>query len=127
MTAKTALSAVALAIGLSLLVVLVYMLTGRGVICLFHLITGWDCPFCGGTRAGVAFLHGDFATAWNYNGLALIGFAILAVRSVGWVVEWIKNPRATQGKRWFSGRWKVAWWVSVAVACVAYTVVRNLV
>ena len=28
-------------------------------VCLFHALTGWNCPGCGGTRAAYALLHGN--------------------------------------------------------------------
>jgi hypothetical protein len=32
--------------------------------CLFHLLTGMDCPGCGMTRAFLRLAHGDIAGAW---------------------------------------------------------------
>ena len=46
--------------------------------CVFHLVTGLDCPGCGMTRASVAVLHFDFAKAWHYNKLLFIVIPALA-------------------------------------------------
>jgi len=35
--------------------------------CVFKLLTGWDCPGCGGQRTVHAFLHGRMAEAVHYN------------------------------------------------------------
>lgn len=35
--------------------------------CIFKLMTGYDCPACGGQRAIHAFLHGDISEALHYN------------------------------------------------------------
>ena len=48
-----------------------YHLTGHGLPCPFRALTGYLCPGCGMTRAGVAILGGDFAKAWQYNPLSL--------------------------------------------------------
>ncbi len=42
--------------------------------CVFHTLTGYDCPGCGLQRALHALLHGHIADAWHYN--AYIFFAI---------------------------------------------------
>lgn len=35
--------------------------------CVFHQLTGWQCPGCGVSRAIHALLHGRFAEALSYN------------------------------------------------------------
>lgn len=35
--------------------------------CWFHELTGFDCPFCGGTRCLAALSHGDLLTAFGQN------------------------------------------------------------
>jgi hypothetical protein len=55
--------------------------------CVFHELTGLPCLTCGATRCTIAFLHGDFATAWTWNplvfltlsGVALFDFYALTV------------------------------------------------
>lgn len=44
--------------------------------CTFKMLTGYDCPGCGSQRAFHAFLHGEFARAWEYN--PLVFFAVPA-------------------------------------------------
>jgi hypothetical protein len=51
-----------LAAGLTLSAV--YATTGAGVPCPFLALTGWSCPFCGGTRMGSALLHGELSAAF---------------------------------------------------------------
>ena len=45
--------------------------------CPLFLLTGWQCPFCGSTRALYSILHFDFAAAWRLNPLfcMVFGFA----------------------------------------------------
>lgn len=35
--------------------------------CVFHRLTGLDCPGCGAQRMAYALLHGDIDAAWGYN------------------------------------------------------------
>lgn len=37
--------------------------------CLFHSLTGLDCPGCGSQRAIHSLLHGHISEAWHYNAL----------------------------------------------------------
>ena len=39
--------------------------------CLFHLVTGYYCPGCGGTRAIASLLHGQLFRSFLYH-LSLI-------------------------------------------------------
>ena len=35
--------------------------------CMFHTLTGYDCPGCGTQRAVHALFSGDVGGAWHYN------------------------------------------------------------
>lgn len=47
-------------------------LTGWGLPCPFHLLTGWHCPGCGISRMFMALLELDFMGALGYNALVLV-------------------------------------------------------
>jgi hypothetical protein len=47
--------------------------------CPFLAVTGYPCLTCGATRCAIAFLHGDFFTAWHWNPLALVALSGLAI------------------------------------------------
>jgi len=49
--------------------------------CLFHQLTGLNCPGCGGTRALYALLHGQFSIALKDNALFVLSLPALAVWS----------------------------------------------
>ncbi|MDT5154637.1 MAG: hypothetical protein QOI01_6370 [Mycobacterium sp.] len=81
--------------------------------CPFHLLTGWNCPGCGGLRMTHDLLHGDFGAAVVDNVFLLFGLPMLAL----WLVL-----------RWRSGgrlmpKSAVA---TVIVAAATWTVIRNL-
>jgi hypothetical protein len=106
-----------------------YATTGLGLPCPFRLLTGWDCPLCGGTRMGDALLHGDVPAAFGFNPLALLGLAILGVLAVVWAVEAVgglafrlPRPLSERLRRVHPMRWLV---IGILVA-VIYTIARNL-
>ena len=80
--------------------------------CPFKLLTGWNCPACGGLRMTHDVLHGDIAAAVVDNVFLLIGLPLLAA----WVL-W----RRRHGQRALTP----AVGVLIAVAALAWTVVRN--
>jgi len=53
-------------------------------ICVFHAITGWQCPGCGGTRALYQLLHLHIGQALQYNALV----TVLAPMALAWFVYW---------------------------------------
>ena len=81
--------------------------------CPFRLLTGWNCPGCGGLRMTHDVLHGDFAAAVTDNVFMLVALPLLAL----WLVL-----------RWRSGRklMPTAAVIVVVLAGVAWTIVRNL-
>jgi hypothetical protein len=81
--------------------------------CPFHLLTGWNCPGCGGLRMTHDLLHGDLAAAVTDNVFLLISLPLLAI----WLII-----RARFGQK-LMPRSAV---VTVVVAAVTWTVVRNM-
>ena len=88
-------------------------------VCLFHKITGLNCPGCGMTRALFALLHGDFSTALRDNALFVAGIFLLGGRG-GWLaVEKIRGQRSGEFFR-------VNWLWPVLFVALVFTVLRNL-
>lgn len=81
--------------------------------CPFKLLTGWDCPACGGLRMTHDVLHGNFAAAVTDNVFLLVGLPLLAIWSL-----W----RRRQGRQVVTTGSLIA----LAVATLGWTVVRNL-
>lgn len=81
--------------------------------CPFRLLTGWNCPGCGGLRMVHDLLHGDLAAAVIDNVFLLVGIPLLA----GWVLL-----RRRHGERMLPMPAVVA----LAAAAIAWTVLRNL-
>ena len=81
--------------------------------CPFKMLTGWNCPACGGLRMTHDLLHGDVPAAVVDNVFLLIGLPLLALWSA-WRVrraERVFPPLAI---------------AIIAIAVIAWTVLRNL-
>jgi hypothetical protein len=103
----------------------VHLVTGFGVPCPFRAVTGWLCPFCGGTHVAEALIRGDVAGAWVANPLLLAVAALVAVRAVGWAVELVRDP-GRPSRLWLPASWRRHWFAAFMVVSVGYVLVRNL-
>lgn len=50
--------------------------------CMLKVLTGIDCPGCGGLRATHQLLHGEWRRALNFNPLAAVGVPLAALASL---------------------------------------------
>ncbi len=60
-------------------------------ICLFHTLTGLNCPGCGATRAAYQLLHGHLLRALHDNALFVLMLAALAARGAWFAAQKIRN------------------------------------
>ncbi len=88
-------------------------------ICLFHSLTGWNCPGCGATRAAYQLLHGHLLRALRDNALFVLTLAALAAQGAWWAMKRIRNPPAA-----FVVPPKALW--AFLVIAFIFTVLRNL-
>ena len=83
--------------GISLGVGIAYLifvsLTGLGIPCIFHTLTGLHCPGCGITRMFVALGRLDFAAAWDANALVLLLLPFLVGFGAWHLCEYIKRGK----------------------------------
>jgi len=62
--------------------------------CIFHALTGWQCPGCGGTRALYHLLHFHLGEAMHYNALV----TLLAPLALAYFIFWYATVlRSGQG------------------------------
>ena len=98
---------------------LVYLRTGgRGIPCLFRLLTGWKCPGCGVTRMLLSLSRLDFREAFRANPfvlctLPLVLFEVLYDRYL---------RRSGKGMP----RWNMVLLCTYAAALAVFGVLRNL-
>jgi hypothetical protein len=88
-------------------------------VCMFHLLTGLNCPGCGATRALYALLHGNFPLALKDNALFVLMLAALAVWGGRFILWKLKNQPTT-----FNLPPKFLW--MFLVVAVIFAVARNL-
>jgi hypothetical protein len=88
-------------------------------VCLFHELTGLNCPGCGMTRSLYALLHGNVRLALKDNALFLLTLVALAVWGGRFGVRIIRHQPAT-----FNLSSKMLW-LLIVVAFV-FAVIRNL-
>ncbi len=106
-----------------------YATTGIGFPCPFRALTGWECPFCGGTRLGAALLRGDVAAAFAYNPVVFASLVLGVLVGGLWVIEVLGGPRIRPPVRWSAAVRQVrpaVWWTTVTALTVVYVLLRNL-
>ena len=81
--------------------------------CPFKLLTGWNCPACGGLRMTHDLLHGDLAAAAVDNLFLLVGVPAL----LAWVLVRWRTERPVFTKPAIA---------VIAVLAVTWTVTRNM-
>jgi hypothetical protein len=88
-------------------------------VCLFHKLTGLNCPGCGGTRAAYQLLHGHLLLALRDNALFILALVVLMVRGVWFAARKIRHQPATLAVP------PKALWALLMIA-IAFSVLRNL-
>lgn len=88
-------------------------------VCLFHAVTGLNCPGCGATRSLYALLHGKFPLALKDNALFVLSLAAVAGRGARFILRKLKNEPDE-----FTLPPKFLW--GFLVVALAFAVTRNL-
>jgi hypothetical protein len=88
--------------------------------CLFHKITGLNCPGCGGLRAAHQLLHGHLKEAFALNPLLVLIAPALAWFGVAQVWRTITGREVAHPFR------HPAWVWALLAAVVGFGIVRNL-
>jgi len=89
-------------------------------ICPFKLVTGLDCPGCGGTRAAHDLFTGHVGAALSMNVLAVVAMPFLL-----WGL-FVSLTAMLGGPRWRAFSLSPTWTRVALVAVVVFWVVRNL-
>jgi hypothetical protein len=89
-------------------------------VCVFHRLTGLQCPGCGASRALYSLLHGHLLAALHFNPLLVLALPFLAV-SAGrrFLRELAGKPPPPVAVR--------AFWIKLLVGLIiAFTILRNI-
>jgi hypothetical protein len=89
--------------------------------CLVKLLTGFDCPGCGGTRAAWYLLHGDIPAAAYHHAPLVFAAPFLAYLYVAWTVNRLNLPFKLPMLRISNGAL-----IGFLVAWLAFSILRNL-
>src|SRR2546430_10985014 len=73
--------------------------------CVFHVLTGLQCPGCGTTRALHHLLHGDIAGAFRLNAM------LFAVAPFTAIASWSRRFATHPVTGWAAVVVTLAWWV----------------
>lgn len=93
---------------------------GHGIPCLFHALTGLQCPGCGVTRMGTCLLQGDIFGAFFQNPVVFVLLPVAGAVALAHVVRYVKT-----GER-KTPQWEEGCWIALAAVLVLWGVVRNL-
>ena len=85
--------------------------------CLFHELTGLDCPGCGAQRALHQLLHGNLIAAIRLNAMFIVSLPLLAWIGTRYVICHLRNQPATFRFQWL--------WFYLA-AWMVFGILRNL-
>ena len=85
--------------------------------CLFHELTGLDCPGCGAQRALHQLLHGNIIAAVRLNAMFVVSLPLLAWFGPRWILRASRGEPIPLNTNWL--------WVYLA-AWLIFGVLRNL-
>lgn len=109
----------AIILGIALAYLVFVLLTGIGIPCIFHEITGFKCPGCGISRMFVSLARLDIAAAFKYNPFIFITgpfiIAYLAFSEVKYIISGSNKM----------GKWEIFLWVELFLM-LAYGILRNI-
>lgn len=109
--------AIVLAVAVAYLMVV--LMTGWGVPCLFFTVTKLQCPACGVSRMLLSLLRLDFAAAFRYNPYLLVNAPIILVCLGYSEMQYVKTGSRSLC-RWVN----VVLWAEIGLALL-FGVLRN--
>lgn len=94
-------------------------------LCPFKLLTGWDCPACGGLRAVNDLTHGQVLAAWHSNALFVSALPVLVSAWAWWFLRSVHGSRPDAGRRRPGAGVQTALAVAGFAVILVFTIWRN--
>lgn len=108
-----------LAAGCAYLIII--LKTGRGIPCVFNMLTGLKCPGCGITHMIVSLARLDFPAAWHSNPVVLILLPLILIVGVLRIIKWVRTGDSKASRPDFVIE------CAALAALLIFGVVRNIV
>ena len=90
--------------------------------CIFHKLTGLYCPGCGGTRAVVFLLHGDFLHSLVYHPFVPYVFVLCTWFMISQTIQRLSKGKIAIGMRYRD----IYLWIALGLV-LANCLIKNLV
>ena len=116
---KKLLVLVGAALGIGFGYMLFAQLAGWGIPCVFHMITGLQCPGCGISRMFMALARGDILMAARYNLLVLCLLPFGALLACLKARQYVRTGQTPMGKA------ELVFYIVAFLLCVIFFIVRN--
>ena len=94
-------------------------MTGLGIPCVFHLVTGWKCPGCGISHMLLSLMGLDLAAAFRHNAVLLCVSPLLLILFGLWIYRYIRCDK--------SGRFERILEIALVCVLLAWGIVRNVI
>ena len=98
----------------------IFLTYGVGIPCIFHKVTGWQCPGCGMTRAIAQLWKGNIEQALSYNVLCTSVFPILVAYFLYRIVIYVKGTDSSFKV------WEYALLILLWIVTIGYGIARNV-
>lgn len=110
----------AIVLGIAVAYLIVVLVTGWGLPCLFFTVTKLQCPACGVSRMLLSLLRLDFVAAFHYNPYLFVNAPVILFCLGYSEAQYVKTGSRVH-RRWVN----IILWIEIGLALL-FGVVRNL-
>lgn len=96
----------------------IFLITGNGLPCIFHKITGFYCPGCGISRMFISIAKFDFYQAFRYNPLVFILLILFFIYVIIELIHFKKKGYYFKINKWL--------YIILLVIVISFGILRNV-